>query len=451
MPSHEEKSIVSLSIHDLGSSGEGVGSLNHYKIFVRGALPNEEVRVQLTECHKTYAHAKLLEITKPSKDRIDPSCPYFHRCGGCQLMHLPYEKQLLYKQQKVMSAIQRIGKIDSSPVKECLPSPLPLHYRNKVQLPVKLQNNTCVSGFYAHSSHDFIQIDACLIHCNIGESVYHLIQKILKNADILPYDPLTEKGEIKHLIIKSAIHANKVLIVLVTNQKKSKELISLAKKIIESSPLIHGVIHNIQSKKANTILGDAYEVLEGSESIQETLLGLTFHISAASFFQVNPLQAENLYLKAIEYAEPKSTDVILDAYCGVGTLSLLFAKHAKKVIGVEVVAQAIENAKKNAQINGMQNVFFKAALAEKFITTLSNIDTVLLNPPRKGCDPVVLKEVARLKPKKLIYISCDPATLARDLAQLASLGYQLQALQPYDMFPQTSHVECVALLTNLSL
>ncbi len=366
----EEGSMITLSIHGLGSSGEGVGSLDGYTIFVRGALPKETVRARLTECHKTYAHAKLLEIIKTSEDRVSPPCPLFQRCGGCQLMHLPYEKQLLYKQQKVIDALKRIGKIDGSIVEPCLPSPQPLHYRNKIQLPVQLQNNTIVSGFYAHSSHDFIQVDACLIHCTLGEEVYKIIQKILKESNIIPYDPKEGKGEIKHLIIKSASHSNKVLVVLVTNQKKTPELAALAKKIIQSSSLVHGVIHNIQSKKANVILGDFYEVIEGEECIQETLLGLTFNISAASFFQVNPLQADNLYLKAIEYAEPKVNETILDAYCGVGTLSLLFAKHAKKVIGVESVEKAIENAKENAKNKNKQ--FTKPAIRKTTLNKTAN-------------------------------------------------------------------------------
>ncbi len=439
---------IQIEIQGLGSFGEGIGSYNGYKIFVMGALPQEEVLVHLTECHKTYAHAKLLKILKTSSDRVKPPCPYFHLCGGCQIQHLPYEKQLLYKQQKVIDALQRIGKIDVSSVLPCISSPLPLHYRNKVQLPVRLEKNAIASGFYAHSSHDFIQIDHCLIHCEIGESIYKNIQKIFKESKIEPYDPQTGKGDLKHLIIKSAIHAKKVLIVLVTKTKKSKLLQELAKKIIQSSPLIHGVIHNIQSKESNTILGHSYEVLEGEESIQEILLDLTFHISAASFFQVNPLQAENLYRKAIEYADPNPTDIILDAYCGVGTLSLLFAKHAKKVIGIEIVPQAIENAKKNATLNRIQNVLFQVAKVETFIPTLKAVDTVLLNPPRKGCEATVLKEIARLKPEKVIYISCDPATLARDLAILHSFNYKLKEIQPYDMFPQTSHVETVALLKS---
>lgn len=351
-------------------------------------------------------------------------------------MHLSYEKQLEVKKQKVVDALTRIGKIDPSLIQNCLPSPLPLGYRNKIQLPV--QGTTL--GLYAKHSHTLIAVDHCLIHCGLGEEVFQKIKAILQ--ELGPYPPL------RHVLIKSAIYTQEVLVVLVTNQKTSPTLMAMALRIQKEIPHVKGVIHNIHSDKENVILGDTYHTLTGSPHIHERLCDLTFSISAASFFQVNPMQAEKLYLKALELSDVRTTETVLDAYCGVGTLSLIFAKKAKQVIGVECVPEAILDAKENAKRNHIENTTFTCANSENFIHTLSSIDVLLLNPPRKGADPSFLEGVKKLAPKKIVYISCDPATLARDLAILESYGFKTRIVQPFDMFPQTSHVECVALLTN---
>lgn len=447
----KEGSRHTIAIHGLGSSGEGVGSIDGYTVFVHGALPGEKVEVCLTECHTRYAHANLVAIGVASPRRVKPPCPLFSRCGGCQLMHLAYEEQLHAKRQRVYDALQRIGKIDASIVDPCVASPQPLYYRNKVQLPVQKMDGRSVAGFYARASHAFIEVPACMIHCKQGEEVYHGIQKLLLASPIEPFDPKTGSGELKHIILKSAQKTGQTLVVLITNRTQTTELCELAEQIGRSSPLVRGVVHNIQSKITNVILGDSYEVLYGEESIEETLLGLRFTISAASFFQVNPLQAENLYQKALALAAPAPTETILDAYCGVGTLSCVFAPHARCVIGVECVAKAIDDARKNAALNGIANASFTVASAETFIHTLPSIDTVLLNPPRAGCDPSLLKALPSLSPKKIVYISCDPATLARDLGLLESVGFKTMSVTPFDMFPQTSHVETVVLLTSSAL
>ncbi len=443
----KENQIISLPIHGLGASGEGVGYFQGFTLFVDGALPGEVVEARITECRKKHGFAELISITKPSPDRVTPPCPLFGKCGGCQLMHLAYPKQLEMKRQKVVDALTRIGKIHDCMVAEIKPSPLSLSYRNKIQLPVKEGKNGLSIGLYAKASHDLIEVDTCLIHCELGETVYKQIKSLIQNSGISPFDAKTGAGELRHVLIKSGVHTQEVLVVLVTNQKKSPALTSLAKEILKSNPAVKGIIHNIHQEKDNVILGDTYHVLEGKSHIREILCNLSFNISAASFFQVNPLQAENLYLKALEFADVKHEETVLDAYCGVGTLSLIFAKKAKKVIGVEYVNEAIEDAIENAKQNGIRNVSFFCAPAEKFIYEKHPpIDILLLNPPRKGCDSSFLEGVKDLNPKKIIYISCDPATLARDLAQLQLSGYKIDQIQPFDMFPQTSHVECVAKL-----
>ncbi len=431
---------ITLLIDGLGHSGEGVGRLDGLTIFVDGALPGETVKARLFRVKKTHAFAKLESVITPSPHRVKPPCPIFGKCGGCQIMHLSYTEQLKFKKKRVADAMQRIGKIDPSIVLDPVPSPLEFGYRNKIQLPVRDLGGPTL-GLYAKNSHDLVSVDRCLIHCDLGEEVFKELKSLVKASKLEPYDQERGKGELRHVLIKSAIHTNEVLVLFVTNRRASTALKTLSRAVFDTIPAVKGVVHNVHKQKDNVILGDTYQTLEGASYIQEKLLGLTFSISPASFFQVNPLQAENLYLKALEWADVKPEDTVLDAYCGVGTLSLIFAKKAKKVIGVESVSEAIKDAKKNAKRNKIDNVSFVCAPAETFIHTLESIDVLLLNPPRKGCDPAFLEGVKKLAPKKIIYISCDPATLARDLRLLDT--YKPVQVQPFDMFPQTSHVECV--------
>lgn len=427
--------IIPLEIHGMGSGGEGVGSQDGYVVFVDGALPGELVEARMVESRKRHGFAELRSITRPSPDRTKPPCPLFGRCGGCQIMHLAYPKQLEMKRQRVVDTLQRIGKIDCF-VPPCLPSPSPLAYRNKIQLPVRNSEKEIAFGLYARSSHDLVEVDACPIHCSMGDEVYRAVREILKRCN----------QELRHLLIKSAVRTQEALVIVVANQPPSPLLAELAQEILAAHPSIKGVVHNQHAGRDNVILGRVYQTLAGSNTIQERLGDFIFKISAASFFQVNPAQAERLYDKAVEFAELTGKESVLDAYCGVGTLSLYFAKLAKKVLGVECVAQAIENARENAKLNGIRNVSFTVAAAEDFIGKLCQMDIALLNPPRKGCEPSFLDGLGRLGPKKIIYISCDPATLARDLARLLKFGYKVDAIQPFDMFPQTTHVETVVRL-----
>lgn len=437
-----------VDIYNVGSSGEGVGSLNGLTLFVDGALPGETISARMIEQHKRYGRGELIDILTPSADRVTPICPLFGKCGGCQLMHLAYKKQLEIKRQKVIDALERIGKLKEIEVAPCIPSPASLAYRNKIQLPIRNSKNGITLGLYARSSHDLIEVTHCHIHCAEGEKVYQEVADEIKRSSITAYDPSTGKGELRHLLIKTAFQTKESLVILVTNGPPSLLLKQLAKKLIKKSS-ITGIVHNANTSQGNAILSDKYTLLEGIEFIEESLLGLTFKISAASFFQVNPAQAEQLYTKAIEYASLTGNETVLDAYCGVGTLSLLAAKKAKKVIGVESVPEAIVNAKENGERNAISNVSFVCDDAAHLIHQLDAIDVVLLNPPRKGCDPAFITGLKKLLPKRIIIISCDPATLARDLALILPLGYTIEEIQPFDMFPQTAHIEtCLSLIRS---
>lgn len=442
---------ISLPIHDIGSHGEGVGRLDEdgYTVFVDGALPGENVEAIFTQCQKRYGRADLVTVHNPSPDRVLPPCPLFGRCGGCQIMHISYEKQLEIKREKVVAAITRIGKLDNISILPCISSPQTLHYRNKIQLPVRRLGNKNHIGLFARQTNDLIDVETCLIHCPLGEAVYREIRPLIIHSPIHAYCPKTGSGELRHVLIKSAIQTNEVLVILVSNHPLSKELRHLAKEIRRKCPSVRGVVYNKNTGRDNIVLGSEFSVIEGSGTIQERICNLTFSISPASFFQVNPQTAENLYRKALEVAELKGDETVLDAYCGVGTLSLIFAPHVKHVTGVECVPEAIEDAKRNAEVNGITNTAFMCDQSEVMIQKIppGTIDVVLLNPPRKGCDPSFLTGIKALRPKRLVYISCDPATLARDLALLQEFGYEAKSIQPFDMFPQTAHVECVVSLS----
>lgn len=421
---------ITLSILRLGTYGEGVGSLDGFTFFVEGALPGEQVEAVVTEVRKNYGRARAIEFLVKSPHRVSPPCPVFGRCGGCQIMHLAYPQQLETKKQRVVDALERIGKFKVD-VLPCVASPTPFSYRNKIQLPY--QNGHL--GLYAFNTHDLIEIDKCYIHCPLGEKAFEAVKKALKRFPT---------PNLRHVLIKTAVHTEQVLVVLVTS--RGTDVAKLAEAIQSSMPEIKGIVQNFNDEEGNVVLGRRYETVLGEGSIVDAICGLTFKVSPASFFQVNPGQAENLYRKAVEVCNFTGEEVVLDGYCGVGTLSLLMAQKANKVIGVEAVPEAIADADENSRLNGVTNVQFTCALAEEFIGTLSKIDVAVINPPRKGCEASFLQKLAHLKPKRIVYISCDPATLARDLQLL--LGYRIETVQPFDMFPQTVHVET---LVSLSL
>ncbi|KAF3361863.1 23S rRNA (uracil-C(5))-methyltransferase RlmCD [Chlamydiales bacterium STE3] len=446
MHSLKKHDVLQTTISKLGKQGEGVGDFQGFPIYVEGALPGELVEVTISECRTTYARANLITALQVSPLRVTPPCPYFGHCGGCQLMHLSYEEQLVFKQQKVLSAFLHVANMHLT-ILPCLPSPKALHYRNKTQYPVEMSPNGLILGLYTRSSHDLIAIDACQIHCELGESVYHRVQKILQQSSLKAYNPQTREGELRYLLIRTSINLREVLVTLVTTSQLKVALLPLAEKIMAENPSVKGIVQNINDQATNVILGSSYQTILGSPSTLEKLGDLFFKISSASFFQVNTLQAECLYNKALSLSAVKGHETLLDAYCGVGSIALFFARHVKKVIGVERVPEAIEDAKANAALNCIDNTEFICASAETFIPTLDAIDILILNPPRKGCDKSLLEQIPRFKPRMILYISCDPTTLARDVAFLCMQDYVIETIQPFDMFPQTTHVETLVKLT----
>lgn len=423
-------SEINLKITSMSSSGEGIGSLEGLKVFVDGALPGETVLAKISQRKKKYAKAQLLKILSPSDARIQPHCPLFNACGGCQIMHLQYPAQLMLKQERVIDAFQRIGGFQTAKVLPCLPSPLSLGYRNKIQLPVVWEHGKKKLGLYKKKSHEIIPLKRCMIQCSGGEEILSIIS-----------DRLTIPS-VKYVLIRNAIFNEQALVIFVTNGKFSKELKLFAEELMEANSLIQGVVENVNTRNDNVILGSTFRLLVGKPFIYETLLNKTFKISPSAFFQVNPGQAENLYQKALDLAEIKPHEVVVDAYCGVGTLALFAADKAHHVYGIEPISQAIANANENARINTAENCTFVCAKAEDYIQQIENLDVVFLNPPRGGCAPEMLDALLDKKPKRIVYISCDPATLARDL-KILSGRYTIDQIQPLDMFPQTMHVETI--------
>lgn len=422
-------------ITDLGSSGEGVGTHEGLKVFIPGALPGEKVRAHLKVLKSNYAVADLVEIIEASPERVTPICPLFGRCGGCQIMHLDYQAQLKFKEERVRQTFKRIGHLEVE-VKPCVPSSNSLHYRNKIQLPMAYEKGKRFLGLYAQGTHEIIPVDKCFIHCSAGEAVYE------KMKDWLP-------GDIRYLLIRTVFHSEGVLVTFVTKEKQVPWLASLAEKIMQELPIVKGVVQNINPHPHNVILGSQFNIIRGSGTLTEEVNGLRFLLSSASFFQVNTLQAEVLYQKALEYADIQPSDRILDAYCGVGMLALQAARQAKEAVGIECVPSAIDDAKKNALLNGISNVTFYLGKTEGWIAKQLVFDKVILNPPRKGCERVVIDSLIKKPPKKIIYISCDPATLARDCHLFTQAGFKIQQVEPFDMFPQTMHVETVVVLTEV--
>jgi 23S rRNA (uracil1939-C5)-methyltransferase len=408
-----------LKITALGSLGEGIGKLdNGLKVFIEGALPSETIEARLTVCKKNYAKADLLKVLKPSKDRVQPICPLFGTCGGCHLMHLSYPAQLEAKRKKVADAIERVGK-RQAPVEACVPSSQPLGYRNKIQIPV----TSSAIGLYKKQSHDIVDVPTCYIHNQSGDVLYQWIREHLPHRE-----------SVHHLLIRTAIFNKQTLVVIVTDRPGLFN--EFAKKLMATHPDVVGVVENIQPHKTNTILGPTFITVCGQPYVIETLKGLKFKIGAASFFQVNPWQAENLVDTVMRLAAIEPHETFYDAFTGVGLFALFAAKHTRHVKGTECIAQAIDCAKENAALNGLDYCQFEVAQA-----SAKKADITLINPPRKGCDSRLL---GNLKSKKVIYVSCDPATLARDLSLLTD--YHIEKVIPLDLFPQTVHVETVVLL-----
>ena len=450
-PPVEKGKEYNIHIESLGTSGEGVGRIDGFTVFVEGGLPGEDLFIRITEVKKNYAAADLLKIINASHDRVKPPCEIYRECGGCQLQHLSYEGQLMVKQQQVKDAIERIGHLKNLPVLPTIGAKEPWNYRNKVAFPVGRDRGRTIIGCFAQGTHKIIDSSDCMIQDKINNEAISAVREVIDKLNIPVYDEDRHTGVIRHVVARTG-EKGQLMVVLVTATKRlsrEKEIIKLLRSRL---PQMVSLQQNIQTYRNNVILGRETKLLWGRPTIKARLGKFSFNVSARSFFQVNTKQAEVLYDKALEFAQLTGKETVIDAYCGTGTISLYLAQKAHKVYGVEIVSPAIKDAEKNARENNVKNAEFIVGDCTKVMPRLFKQgvrpDVIVVDPPRAGCTEVVLKTFASMQPNRIVYVSCNPATLARDLEILDKLGYKAEKVQPVDMFIASSHVESVALMTR---
>ena len=441
---------IELRIDSLGSEGQGVGRYEGMAVFVPFALPNELVKAHIIKVAKNYAVGKLIKVIEPSKVRREPRCSSFTRCGGCNLMHMDYAAQLEYKRDLVENAFARIAKIEGVHVENTIGMDEPYHYRNKAAFPFAMVDGRMCFGFFAPRSHRLIPIDGCFIEQEPLYNVASAVHCWAEENDIQPYDEETGSGTIRHVVSRITTSGD-IMAVIVTKgrPKKLNKLVDMLKERCEG---IKSIILNRNDEDTNVIFGRSYETLWGEDSLTENLCGFEFSVSAASFLQVNPVQTECLYAQVEAFLPEKDGFEAIDVYCGTGTISMILSKRAKHVTGIENIKPAVEDAARNAERNGAGNADFICADAAEALPELiekgTRPDVIVIDPPRKGCDKAVLNAITGSAVQRVIYVSCDPATLARDVRILVDGGYSIQKVQPIDMFPQTAHVETVVLLSR---
>ena len=483
---YTKNQIVNLTIDDIGSEGEGIGHIDGYALFVKDALPGDEIEAKIIKVKKNYGYARVEKIIKPSEFRVEAGCENAVRCGGCQLQHLSYEKQLEYKQNKVKNCLVRMGGIAESYI-DAVMEPImgmdnPYNYRNKAQFPVGMTKDGDVAiGFYAGRTHSIIDCDYCSIQNDISNDVMQIVRKWINKYGIEPYDECSHSGIVRHILTRVGYVTGEVMVCLVVTDKKvpyMAELVEMLKEIEGNisernkelwSEAVEGysedetveiflksVCLNINKEKTNKILGDKIVNIYGENYIEDYIGDVKYRISPLSFYQVNPVQTKKLYGTALEYAGLTGNEIVWDLYCGIGTISLFLAQKAKGVLGVEIVPQAIEDAKVNAAINGIDNTLFIAGAAEDVGDYLereghdiyAKPDVVVVDPPRKGCDEKLIDTILDIAPERIVYVSCDPATLARDVKLLGEGGYEVKRVRACDMFGMTVHCETCVLLTH---
>jgi 23S rRNA (uracil1939-C5)-methyltransferase len=402
-------------------------------VFVPGAAPGDRLRVRLVERHSRYARARIVEVLRPGPDRVAPPCPVFGRCGGCQWQHLRYAAQLHWKREIVREAFRRIGRLPEAPVAPVLAAPHPWRYRHKTAVPMGI-------GFYAPGSHEVVPWTECLIQHPLLDRVVAAVRELR----LPPYDERTGGGLLRHVVARCNLAGDQAVVALVVNADTLPDEEGLARRLLAAVPELRGVVKNVHTRPGNAILGPRSEVLAGEDAIREEVDGLRFRVSVTSFFQVNPAQAAVLHRLAAAAAGRGAH--ALDLYAGVGAIALRLASGFARVTAVEAVDAAVADARRNARDNGIDNVAFVCGRVEDL--ELPAADAVVLDPPRKGVEPAALRAIAARRPPRVVYVSCDPATLARDCRHLVDAGWSLREVQPLDMFPQTAHVECVALLVR---
>lgn len=447
----QKNETITLQFEDLTHQGNGVGKVNGYPLFVPFALPGEEASVKVVKVNKNFGYGKLVDIHTESPHRVEPPCHVYEKCGGCQLQHMSYDMQLDMKQNQVKNAMQKVARLPDVPVHKTLGMEDPWRYRNNIQIPVGEKDGELITGFYQKRSHHIIDnMKTCVIQDELNDDAVHVVRDVANDLGITAYDEKTHTGMLRHIVARSGKTTGELMVVLITRTKKIPQVDKLVEGIRAKLPHATSIMHNVNPNKTNVIYGKDTHVLWGVSYIHDRIEDLTFAISARSFYQVNPRQTEVLYNKALEYAQITKSDIVIDAYCGIGTISLFLARKAKKVYGIEIVPEAISDAKKNAKLNNLPNTEFVVGAAEKVMPWWKaqglDPDVIVVDPPRKGCDEEFLKAMIAMEPKRIVYVSCNPSTLARDLRILEDGGYRTQEVQPVDMFSQTGHVECVSWL-----
>lgn len=457
---YEKDDSVTLVVEDMGADGEGIGKIDGFTFFVKDALIGDKVEAKVMKVKKGYAYARLMRIVSPSPNRTEPRCPYHKQCGGCQIQALDYSAQLLYKEKKVRNNLMRIGgfseKLLDSVMEPIVGMEHPYHYRNKAQFPIGTdKNGEIVTGFYAGRTHTIIPNTDCALGISENQSILETLINYMKRCNVKPYDEATGTGLVRHVLIRKGFTTGEIMVCAVING----EHLPQEDRLVEALRKIEGMASisiNINTQKTNVIMGGRCRTIWGSDTVSDVIHmrdgeGITFAISPLSFYQVNPIQTERLYGIALDYAGLTGTETVWDLYCGIGTISLFMAKRAKQVYGVEIVEQAIHDARRNAVRNGINNASFYVGKAEEVLPHLYekegiHADVICIDPPRKGCDSACLETIRKMMPDRIVYVSCDSATLARDLKYLCANGYELRRARAVDLFGHTVHVEVACCL-----
>lgn len=449
-----------VKIEDMGVGGEGIGKVDGIALFIKDALIGDTVRAKVMKMKKQYGFARMMEIIEPSPWRVEPRCQFHRQCGGCQIQALSYEKQLEFKQNKVLGNLQRIGgfAVAKLPVEPIVGMDDPYNYRNKAQFPIGTdKEGHIVTGFYAGRTHQIIPNRDCALGVSVNQQILDLVIGLMEEKGITAYDEETGKGLVRHVLIRYGFTTKEIMVCIIINGKK----LPFADAFVQALTQIEGMTSitlNHNTKQTNVIMGDEITLLWGQEYITDYIGDIKYQISPLSFYQVNPVQTKKLYGLALEYADLKGDETVWDLYCGIGTISLFLAQKAKKVYGVEIIPQAIENAKNNALINGIENAEFFVGKAEDILPDFyekeaaagrkAYADVIVVDPPRKGCDSVLLDTILKMQPERVVYVSCDSATLARDLKILCEKDYEIAKVRAVDQFCHTTHTEAVVLLTK---
>ncbi len=456
--------IVTVEITDIGVSGEGIGHVDGYTLFIKDAVIGDVVEAKVMKAKKNYGYARLMKVITPSEYRVEPKCAFARKCGGCQIQEMSYDRQLVFKDQKIRGNLERIGGFTKDQIDTVMQPVVgmehPFGYRNKAQFPFGTdKEGNPITGFYAGRTHDIIANTDCALGVEQNKEILEIILQYMRENKIKSYDEKTGKGLIRHALIRYGFKTKEIMVCLVVNGKKLPKAERLIEKLIQIEGMTSITI-SPNTRRDNVIMGDSYEILWGQGYITDYIGNVKYQISPLSFYQVNPVQTEKLYGLALEYADLKGDETVWDLYCGIGTISLFLAQKAKQVYGVEIVPQAIDDAKENAKINAIDNAEFFVGKAEEVLPEYyaeyerehngetAHADVIVVDPPRKGCDETLLETIVKMQPEKVVYVSCDSATLARDLKYLCANGYEVKVCRGVDQFPQSVHVETVVLLSR---